>query len=380
MKLKHVDAMRGIAILMVILVHTAQSVDHKSRILAAICEYGQMGVQLFFVASAYTLCRSWSERRNESRKLLKFWIRRYFRIAPMYYIGVLLFLLISIADNYRRFGIVGPEEQYTTANILANVLFLHGMFPPANNNIVPGGWSIGTEMLFYAILPLLILKLSSAERMTLGSAMLVALSTVLIVQMGVWSTYFLAGRAVLSGNFLYYNIVIQLPVFVLGMLLFFLDRDGLWPFESGVANAAGFLSLTAVALALWNSNWPNIYSIIPVVSGLSFLFLFKLLQQGNFEMGSLTRIGTVSYSMYLVHFIFAHRLSIRMSDILVPRMGGDLAVAVLFAMSVLLTFLLAALSQRYLESFFINLGKNLISRLGQSNKSRLAENARATDF
>ncbi len=380
MKLKHVDAMRGIAILMVILVHTGQSVDNKSRILASICEYGQMGVQLFFVASAYTLCRSWSERRNESSTLLKFGIRRYFRIAPMYYIGMLLFLAISIADNYRRFGIVGPEEQYTPVNILANILFLHGMFPPANNNIIPGGWSIGTEMLFYLIFPFLMFRLFSAERITLKSGMLVALSTILIVQAGVWSTYFAAGWTVLNGNFLYYNIIIQLPVFVLGMVLFFLDRDGLWPFESGVANAAGFLSLTAVALALWSSNWPNVYSIIPVVSGLSFLFLLKLLQQSSIDMSALTRIGTVSYSMYLVHFIFAHRLSIRMSDILVPRIGGDLSVVVLFAMSVLLTFFFAAFSQRYFENFFINLGKKLIYRIDQSNKSRLAENVRATDL
>lgn len=55
MKLKHIDALRGIAVLLVILVHTSQSIPGISLPLRYFSKYGQMGVQLFFIISAYTL-------------------------------------------------------------------------------------------------------------------------------------------------------------------------------------------------------------------------------------------------------------------------------------------------------------------------------------
>lgn len=62
---------RGLAILAVILVHTSQKVDIGAGRLALLAAYGQMGVQLFFVASAFTLCNSWQAREAESQPLLK---------------------------------------------------------------------------------------------------------------------------------------------------------------------------------------------------------------------------------------------------------------------------------------------------------------------
>ena len=63
----YVDAMRGIAILMVILVHTAQFVTGLglSRISAGLATFGQMGVQLLLVAPPYTLCLSFRRKSGE---------------------------------------------------------------------------------------------------------------------------------------------------------------------------------------------------------------------------------------------------------------------------------------------------------------------------
>ncbi len=47
-KLDYIDIVRGIAILMVILVHTSQAVNGVSQLVGDINRYGQMGVQLFF--------------------------------------------------------------------------------------------------------------------------------------------------------------------------------------------------------------------------------------------------------------------------------------------------------------------------------------------
>ena len=140
---------------MVILVHTCLKVNDLSILTLVIAKYGQMGVQLFFIASAYTLCLSASRRKKERHPIIKFGIRRYFRIALAYYLGILLYFFISLIESQSTHGIFIIPEKYNAINIISNLTFVHGFFPPANNNIVPGGWSIGTEMAFYALFPAL---------------------------------------------------------------------------------------------------------------------------------------------------------------------------------------------------------------------------------
>ena len=70
-KYEYIDAVRGYATLMVIAVHLSQRLD-MSSFLGLLAEYGQMGVQLFFIASAYTLSLSYERRINEKYSLLNF--------------------------------------------------------------------------------------------------------------------------------------------------------------------------------------------------------------------------------------------------------------------------------------------------------------------
>ena len=157
-KLNYIDSLRGIAILMVILVHTSQSFDKISPSFFSICKYGQMGVQLFFFLSAYTLCLSVDRHGAEKKWFLSFYLKRYFRIAPLYYVGILLYFSISIIlrNSTRMLSIFGSGligGPYNLPNILSNVFFVHNFYHGALNNIVPGGWSIGAEMAFYLIFP-----------------------------------------------------------------------------------------------------------------------------------------------------------------------------------------------------------------------------------
>ena len=63
-----------------------------------------------------------------------FYIRRYFRIAPLYYLGIVAYAALYIS--------AGKGSSYTAGNILANVFFVHGVIPSANNSIVPGGFEV----------------------------------------------------------------------------------------------------------------------------------------------------------------------------------------------------------------------------------------------
>jgi peptidoglycan/LPS O-acetylase OafA/YrhL len=109
--------------------------------------------------------------------------------------------------------------------MLANFLFVHGFYPPAHNYIVPGGWSIGTEMAFYLCFPILFLMFKKiSER---GMAQFLILSALMICAyyfIENWYTTW-AGTLVERNNFIYYNLLNQLPVFMLGILAYFLTRE-----------------------------------------------------------------------------------------------------------------------------------------------------------
>jgi peptidoglycan/LPS O-acetylase OafA/YrhL len=86
-KLDYIDAVRGVAVLLVILVHTLTFLDRGglNSIFRIGVEQGRMGVQLFYMASAFTLFYSLAYRsKEESFSSVKFFIRRFFRIAPMF--------------------------------------------------------------------------------------------------------------------------------------------------------------------------------------------------------------------------------------------------------------------------------------------------------
>lgn len=165
MHYNYINSVRGIAILMVIMCHVAYKFEIHNNNLEWFLGYGRMGVQLFFIASAYTLCLSTEQREGEKNAIKKFYLRRYFRIFPVYYFGILLYFLVRLYFN--------DLKDFTFVNVTSNLLFLHGLAPSVNNSIVPGGWSIGIEMLFYSIFPFLFIFLNKGNSVLKGFVLII---------------------------------------------------------------------------------------------------------------------------------------------------------------------------------------------------------------
>lgn len=362
-KLPHVDSMRGIAILLVVMVHTAQSVDAKPEALRLFTDYGQMGVQVFFVASAYTLCHSWFGRAEAGDRLSAFWIRRYFRIAPLYCLGIPLYLLVeTLWSAARGEGAAVPPQYLDASNILANLAFVHGFVPEANNNIVPGGWSIGTEMAFYAVFPLLAWALSAAAARGRPALLAMAVAAVALSQTALGPAMALTGLDIGNNGFLYFNLLVQLPVFVFGMVYYALERDGGWPLRGVAANAFGLAAGTAATLLVWHSAFALRFAWIPVTAGLSFLCLFRLLALCPAAHPRwLRRLGELSFSIYLLHFIFAHKLVYAVAADVTAVVGPVVAVAVFVPATVWATAWLARGTERWIERPGIALGRRIIA-------------------
>jgi peptidoglycan/LPS O-acetylase OafA/YrhL len=361
-KLEYIDVLRAIAILMVIFVHNSQTVKGLSAQAKSISEYGQIGVQLFFVASAYTLCFSQTKRIQEEHQLKSFFVRRFFRIAPLYYFAIAWYFLTDPVNNILK--IINVTPHYEFINVLANVFFLHGFVPFANNNIVPGGWSIGAEMAFYALFPTLFRLFSWAHSKwgMLPLYGLIIISILFNITVQVVIGRFLSVELI-SDPFIYRNLINQLPVFLLGMTIFFHHQYNHGLQVPIVAQSIIFAGLTLFLELLFDDKQPWILVTVTVCSGISFIVLLNILKELNYSNKMLEEIGKVSYSMYIFHFGFVWFLVPGLKMNLEGLVEPHLLLILSFIIAVASTFWVAKLSYKYIESPGILLGKYLIAKL-----------------
>ncbi|MDO8348542.1 MAG: acyltransferase [Rugosibacter sp.] len=348
-----IDTLRGIAILMVIAVHASHGLKGSESLLKTIFGFGGYGVQLFFVASAMTLCMSLENNYGKPRWLMKYAIRRYFRIAPMYYVGIVLYFFWSFAKNQVQHGLIGPLPQYTVANVLANIFFIHGFFPAAYNDIVPGGWSIGTEVAFYVAFPVLFLLYRTARQPMLLSGLLLAACYALI-SLVQWQM----GQSTASSAFLYFNIANQLHVFIIGICGFY--------FLSALAGLP--FPLLMLLILLWGlagysvglSQIPNTPFLVLAAYAMAFVGLAALMARLRLNMAWLGEIGRRSFSMYVIHFLFMNVIDYSFNHGSGVLTGyPNLKALVHFGAAVLATYWIAGLTKRLIEDPCIQFGARL---------------------
>ncbi len=154
---EHIDGLRGIAILMVMAVHSgilAQQLQHSSfrfQASANLLDSGARGVQLFFILSAFTLFHSSLRRfRIDAKPKTSFYIRRAFRILPFWWLAVLFYGVVTHAQ---------------LRNAFPSLFFYFGFIRfDATREIVPGGWSLFVEETFYLFLPFILAYVTSLGR------------------------------------------------------------------------------------------------------------------------------------------------------------------------------------------------------------------------
>src|SRR5436305_14556574 len=91
-RLPRLDAVRGVAILLVMLFHfTWYDIDHAyGWIASAIPKAGWTGVNLFFVLSGFLITGILLDTRDHPRYFRNFYVRRLLRIFPLYYAALVI--------------------------------------------------------------------------------------------------------------------------------------------------------------------------------------------------------------------------------------------------------------------------------------------------
>lgn len=361
-KYQYIDILRGVAILGVLAVHSHQGIPGLSAITSAVFNYGQLGVQLFFIASALTLCLSASQRHEKSP--VKFYLRRFFRIAPLYYFGILIYFAWRVMAGAQKTGEIAIPQSYTWLAVLENIIFTHSLNPSSFNYIVPGGWSISVEMIFYAFFPVV-----WHYTKKLGKAQLIS-TTIAIAVVSLSIQYLIiTSQPQLKNNefgFLYASPINQITVFMIGVVTFRLISSKI---SSRQIITAIALIVAGVIIQNDRSYDTGLDGFIYItLSSVGFSILIIKLSQLPMHRGIITdylaRVGQNSYSMYLMHFIVLDIVRLFFQVVIRNHNPSltppEILLLLMFFILVSITYLASMLTKKYIETPGIKLGNGLI--------------------
>jgi peptidoglycan/LPS O-acetylase OafA/YrhL len=303
------DGLRGIAALVVLLSH-AQILSGARSLLGV--NWGSLAVDLFIMISGFVMVYTSVLRRDREpwdhwQTARQFWHRRYFRIAPLYYVLLAVALLLgpqmgafrdAIAEVWPRTATEGARYLDTSlTNILAHVTFVFGAIPEYSFRTVLPDWSIGLEMQFYLVFPLLMLLV-----MRFG-VVPVALATTALSFLAV-----LVFRPFFDAFPMPSALPLRLHIFWVGMLLGFgiatgrvrsccLIALGLIAASAVVFGIKTPIKQAAVAIAFFyildDGSLPLSAALRPVLDPLRRLFSGRVA----------TLSGDLSYAVYLLHLL-----------------------------------------------------------------------------
>lgn len=294
----------------VTLFHYARFIPGEPLWLRHAIESGNEGVPFFFTLSGFILVYV-SQRKDLSDPLERrqFWIRRIARIYPVYAFAWALFGLALVGEAWLHIdrmtmGYAGKDTALFGALSLS---LIQAWVPGAPQMWNWPGWSLSAEAFFYALFPLLFMRLRSQRTGLLwlafaGAAVFnagyVGLNTVSDGHRILIHSLFTDD----AGNFVSALPILNLPAFVLGLILGIaycrglrLKHARLWTFAS-VGVLLGLFACGPEASILW---LPRNAFIAPVCCAL-ILSLGSLSPSNGRSIGML--LGKASYALYILQF------------------------------------------------------------------------------
>jgi peptidoglycan/LPS O-acetylase OafA/YrhL len=327
-RLTAIDALRGVAVLAVLISHLAFSKTTADAQAGATPEsvfpewlvdaldHGRFGVHLFLVISGFCIHMAWARRNDEDAKVdfLAFWRRRLHRLYPPYVAA----LLLSLGGLFVLHGIFGHASGSIAAKLgyastgqlvvdLALLLLLAQNLNGASGRVGNGPfWTLALEEQLYALyFPLLAMRKRLGWSKTIG----IVLATTIVWR--VIGAFFLSGSSVAQ------------TFFFVGPARWFEWALGAIAVEVYLGRRtvpawcrSGAVGVVLLAIAIFFVNTLRLGApmpyVVPFTDALFGLALFVLVnfavkvrwgdaERRNAFSRFFAWVGTFSYSLYLTH-------------------------------------------------------------------------------
>jgi peptidoglycan/LPS O-acetylase OafA/YrhL len=288
-RLSFLDFLRGIAALAVCFEHAGYRLwPHFRELTHTYFSFGKFGVTAFFLTSGFVIPYS-LERGNS---LGRFWVNRFFRLYPLYWfsIAVVVTLLCS--------GIADVTPRDFSGHLVRNVLINLTMFQEyvGTPNAQELYYTLAMEMAFYMGVSILFLK-----RMNRRSLLIAWLASTALATLAISVPLVLGRRVPLAGLFYFMCLAVGTTIY----------RN----FTGEVSSKSVFALLCFVALSTPVEVYCNYvlikkddplehYALCAVLASWStayLVFLAAYLLRAYRFPRILVGLGTISYSVYLLH-------------------------------------------------------------------------------
>lgn len=331
-RLRYLDAIRGLAALAVVLSHFIERTTlHKTWFFSHF-NLGQFGVVLFFILSGMVIPYS---LKPESGGVRLFIVSRFFRLYPAYWFSIILAVITSLV-----FFHVQPE----TKVILFNMTMIQSVFGVPD--LFGVYWTLIIELFFYVLCVLLfIVGILKNRKLNF----IIAVSFLVLAVAMAWLRWYLDRK-----------VPVALPLALSLMFFGSLWRDATVKNDIYAQSLCVWwggcfaLSLPAICFLAYSKSYgfgENPIAYLLTYSS-SVAFFIVMTSKCKLTFRPFVFLGTVSYSMYLLHQFFLELFSSKFN------ISGDINFLKL-ALYLLMVVFFSYLSYRFIEQPNLKIAKKV---------------------
>jgi peptidoglycan/LPS O-acetylase OafA/YrhL len=368
-RIPELDGIRGFAMLMVLTFHyvlregpvpSGTVAAHLQRFLTL----GWTGLDFFFVLSGFLIGGILMEAKNSPSYFKTFYTRRFFRIIPIYYLWILLYIVLIglMGDTVARYSNSGIRPPLGFA-VFSYFLFLQNFLPPTLFGIAGSWfgplWSLAVEEQFYLVAPLAVRAMSGRALRRFLLVVIVGVPLIRIFLLKVWQVPSFGVTTL---------VVSRADALGIGMLAASLTRgeNPVFSVEDSLKFLRALLGVLFLGVAVfWKFSWQSSAFEMQSV-GYTWMALFYgtilLLAVGHprgwiagfFRFRLFREVGIVSYCIYLTHVavnVVMHSLLLHHA----PKASTPES-AMVTALAALVTFGIARMSWQFIEKPLQRLG------------------------
>ena len=352
MLLGGLHALRGIAAMMIVLFHLHWMAKlEMPDSFWIIKNYFGMAVPLFFVISAFSLYLSTFTRVSGPNWLRIYFIKRFFRIAPLFYLMICVYLV---------FLYVKHDKVFSLQEITINFLFLYNFFPGMHGSIVWAGWTIGVEYLIYSVLPFCLVYVRTERR---ALAVFLFCTVISIVARSLYS------ELSVPKEYGYMSFLGQIGVFAVGIPVYFIYRSSNGTSRQTFYGYLAFAVFLVLVLSMLMTSFPFLHGPGKIhLQVWAVAFGALILSQVLAPIGLITNrfsvfLGTLSFSLYLWHPLVIMGLKPVYTWIYGGIEEAYYAFPLCFLVTAVVLIAVAAVSHRLIEVPGIAAGERIIRHI-----------------